>query len=217
MLVDKKIYNCNLYMFFPNTHKRYYPVITQPINGIAMPFKVIPTPITKSSGLTIPVDSPSLSVNYIPNYGMNMFNGIDYFNQPKFNLTNKPMKPEFIPAIQPTPFIVGAPIIKNNIMGPQMNGAIKIIFGSNIATLNIPYLYFRKVVNDIYYRALSDIDPLSPKITVRIIGMGIDTTIQTTLPKILEIIRHINTTYSGINYDYNGMKYDYEDMYRKLG
>lgn len=204
-------------MFFnPNPHKRYYPVITQPVNGIAMPFKVIPTPITKSAGLTVPVGSPALSVNYIPNYGMNLFNGIDYLNQPKFNLTNKPMKPEFIPAVMPTPFIMGAPIIKNNIMGPQMNGIIKIMFGSNVVTLNIPYLYFRKVVNDIYYRAF-DIDPLSPKITVRIVGLGIDTNIQTTLPKILEIIRHINTTYSGINYDYNGIKHNYDDIYVKLG
>jgi hypothetical protein len=191
--------------YYPYKVLNYYPV--QPM--------IQPMPIKKSSGLTIPLGTPSIGMNIIPTYGMNSTYGVDFYNSPQFNLSGKVDKPRFVSAAQP--IIIGPPIMKYNTFGPQVNGLIKIMFGSNVVSLNIPYVYFRKVVNDIYYRAFVGLNPTEAKITVRIIGLGVDTSIQTTLTKILEIIKYINATYSNIGYDFNGVSHSYDDMYVKLG
>jgi hypothetical protein len=77
-------------------------------------------------------------------------------------------------------------------------------------------MYFRKVINDIYYRAFTGLDESEPKISVGINGPGINTTIQTTPKKILEIIKYIENTYSGLNYTFNNTNYSYPDFYSKL-
>jgi hypothetical protein len=152
---------------------------------------IVPMQITKSQGLTI---SPQPPLNFSPQ-------PFD-FNQPAFGYSSKGKSPagNFIPA---SPFMMGAPIMKYGAY-QYGNGTITITFGNNIATLNIPYNCFRNVVNDIYNRAFVDLNPLEPKISVRISGMGIDTIIQTTLAKIHGIISYLNTTYNGIQYNCNG-------------
>ena len=208
--------------------KKFYLVKSEinPTTGGFIPYKVLnyfpqiqPIPIKKSMGLSIPIDSPSFGLNY----------GTNYLDQPQFNLSGKPTAPEFIPAFGATNIIpvmnypttnmpfIGPPIIKYSpLVNQKIPGLIKIIFGGNVISINIPYTYFRRVVNDIYYRAFDNVNDMEAKIIFRINGPGIDTNIKTTFSKMMEILRHIDTTYGNMNYNYNGISYEYSDLYSKL-
>ena len=186
--------------FIPYKVLNYYPSIIQPV----------PIPIKKTSGLSIPLGTPNLpAINY----------GSPYFNAPQVSLTGKPIPSQFISAINPLMYTptLGAPIIKYNLLAQhRTSGLLKIMIGSNIISINIPHMYFRKVINDIYYKAFTDIDETEPKISIVISGPGINTTIKTTLKQILKIIRYIEKTYGGLTYAYNGINYGYNNIYNRL-
>jgi hypothetical protein len=149
----------------------YYPSsYAQPFaQPYAQPF-IQPMPITKSPGLSL-----SLSSNTLPN-----FPSFPNPYGPQINLTGKPFKPQIIGATstlyspfgnpisgmstgqfaQNTQSMYGAPIIKYGpLAASNMPGTIKILFGNNIASINIPLIHFRNVINDIYSMALSNLNP----------------------------------------------------------
>jgi hypothetical protein len=186
--------------FIPYKVFNYSPSILQPM----------PIPINTSTGLSLPLESPSfIGSNY----------GYPYYNAPQVSLTGKPIPPQFMSAYNPMTYAptLGAPIIKYSpILQQRVPGIIKIVVGSNIIMINVPYMYFRQVINDIYYKAFNNLNETDAKIPVQISGPGIDTTIKTTSSKILEIVKYIENKYDGISYNYNGLDYRYPDFYRNL-
>jgi hypothetical protein len=154
--------------------------------------------------------SPGLTLNLAPPQTISPTLGFPF--APQFNLTGKPSEPVFVPNL---PVVMGAPIIKYGLL--PSNGTIRIMFGNNIISLNVPFTHFRRVVNDIYNMAFVNLDPTEPKITVRITGMGTDTTIQTTTTKMWEILNHLDSTYDNITYNHNNVNYSYGDIYSRFG
>ncbi len=217
--------------------KKFYVVKneTDPMTGGVIPYKVNyfppifgqqliqPMPITKSIGLSIPVESPAVfspMPNYFPGYG------------PQVNLTGKPFKPQVIGMsnsifspygtqivnpIGQQMITYGAPIIKYGpLLQQQTPGLIKLIIGDNIFSISIPFNYFRKVVNDIYDRAHINVKPEDIKTKIKFVSPIFNTTIDTTYTNAMAIIKHIENTYSNIGYAFNGMNYNYTDFSRKL-
>jgi len=164
----------------------YFPPMFQ--QPFMQPF-IQPMPITKSTGLSIPLESPlvfSPTPNYFPGYG------------PQVNLTGKPFGPEVIgmsssifsplgtqvvssyPQQIVNPYNYRMPIIK---YGPLTQGnpvSIKLIYNGNIFSIIVPYAYYRIIIEDIYSKAYKNIDSTDPKIRVQIVSPSLNTTIETT-------------------------------------
>ncbi|MCJ7636059.1 MAG: hypothetical protein MUO21_01065 [Nitrososphaeraceae archaeon] len=183
---------------------------------------VQPVPIRKSSELVIPVGGPQLSV-FSPVYSP-LHNPVSITRSisPIAPLGSQgcgtpimpstgcspvaPFSPFFSRAVSPinSGFMnirTGPPIIK---MSPMVNfgvnGIVKIISANTIYTINVPARYMRSVVNDIYLNSQIDLDPLQPKITFRIITPTIDSSLQTTPDRMIEIVKMINNKYTGLTY-----------------
>lgn len=113
-----------------------------------------------------------------------------------------PLPPQPLPVY---PFVVPkkaiVPIIK---LGPMISqnipGTVKIISENNIFTLNIPINNMRQVTDYIYTHAFNNIDPTKPKVTFRIITPTLDTQIQTTMDKMLDIVKGINQYFPTVTY-----------------
>ncbi len=225
--------------------KKFYVVKneTDPMTGGVIPYKVNyfpsgfgpqfiqPMPITKSTGISIPLESPFVS-SPMPNY----FPGLG----PQVNLTGKPFKPQVI-GMSSSIFSPYSPQVVNpfgqqlNTYGPQMNttfgapivkygpllqqkipGLIKLVIGGNVISVSVPFNYFRNVVNDIYARAYTNINPADPKIKIQLISPSLNTTIDTSYTNMMKIIKYIENTYGNIGYNYNGMNFNYADLRQKL-
>lgn len=191
---------------------------TEPLTGGILTYKVlnyypmmapVPIPVNTSSSLSIPLESDTLLPTFSP-----IFPGLE----PEVNLTGKPFEKRFVPNYFPM-VQYGAPIMKYSMAQRQVPGIINISFGQNNLSINVPYGYFRDVVNDIYYRAFDNVNDSEPKIAFNITGLGINTNIKTTYSKMMSIIRYINNKYSNINYIYNGQPYGYgayDTLYNQL-
>lgn len=93
------------------------------------------------------------------------------------------------------------PIVK---LSPMINagigGTVKIISPTTTYSINVPAMNMRSVVNDIYLNSQTNLNPLEQKITFRIITPTIDSSLQTTQEKMLEIVKMINNKYSNLTY-----------------
>lgn len=111
-------------------------------------------------------------------------------NKSLFNVSTTPT------TVIPAP-IFGPPIIKT---GPfyqqQMPGLIKVMVGSDIVNINIPFNQFRNIINDIYFRSQTNNTDL--KATFIINGPGLNTSIQTSYSNMVQILNHIRKTYGDV-------------------
>lgn len=152
-----------------------------PVNSIMQPMPIIPMPITKSQGVTISSESPT-----IPSY-------------PFFSPTNNVAISRT--AYYPDTPIYGPPIIKMSPMVSQnVPGTIQIISQDNIFTLNVPFKYIRDVTNYIWLNAQGNLDQTKPKVTFRVITPVLNTSVTSTFDRMVEIVKVINTRYSDIAY-----------------
>ena len=166
-----------------------------------------PMPITKSTGLSIPLESPlvfSPTPNYFPGYNA----------QPQVNLTGKPFGPQVIgmsntivspygtqavssyspQVVNPyssqvfnpyssqvvNPYNYRMPIIKYGSLVQGNPVSIKLIYANNVFSIIIPYAYYRIIIEDIYSKAYKNIDSTDQKIRVQIVSPSLNTTIETT-------------------------------------
>lgn len=148
---------------------------------------VRPMPIQKSPEFII---SPSVGPMFpttLPGYG------------PTLSLSGK-MPPQLLSASNTLVNPYGPPIIK---MGPlvQSGAPGKIIITSNIGahTLHVPPTDFRNVINYIYYNAFNGLGNV-PKVKFNVIAPGINSNVETTQEKMLEILKTINDNYPGVIY-----------------
>lgn len=168
----------------------YFPSMFQ------QPF-IQPMPITKSPGLSIPLESPLV---FSPM--SNIFSG--YTPQPQVNLTGKPFEPQIIgmsssifspygtqvvnayPQVV-SPYDYRMPIIKYGSLLQGRPIPIKLIYLGNEISIIVPYNNYRTVIADIYSKAHYNIAPTEPKIRVQIVSPSLNTVIETTYTNLEKI------------------------------
>ncbi len=177
-----------------------------------------PIPIRKSSELVVPVGGPQLGVvspvfspvsitKSIAPLSPTLSPGCGQAIMPSTGCSSAPLSPIFSRSASP----LGQTIINRPTFGPPIiklapminmgvNGIVKIIGPNAVYTINVPPTLMRSVVNDIYLNSQVDLDPLQPKFTFRIITPTIDSSIRTTLDRMIEIVKMINSKYSGLSY-----------------
>lgn len=117
-------------------------------------------------------------------------------------LPTSPLPPSYNPLLSPQ---FTSPIIKvSQLQNQGIPATIQIISANNIFTINVPFDKLRDVVNYIYLNinnnVPTNINPNQPQVSFRIITPTLDTTIHTTMDKMLEIVRTINMQYPSVTY-----------------
>lgn len=177
----------------PHKVLEYLPV-TQPLYPIQTTLQ--PVPITKSQGLTLNLNSPEL----YPLSPLSPIIPTTTFVNPNVSVSRTVIAQNPIISNFDASTVYGPPIIKSSILTSNSNAIILIQSGTDAFSLNIPMMYLRDVTNCIWANAQIGLNPLHPKTTFRIKTPVLDTGIATTYDRMIEMIRKINQTYSGVTY-----------------
>lgn len=129
-----------------------------------------------------------------------------------------PMGPMLTQPFVPTGAnIMGSPILASNVLIPN-NITIRIIGPFDEFYIRVPFRYMRNVIDDLYFMIAEKKVDDNRKVAFNIISPTLNTTINTSVQNMVDVIKKINDKYSSyLNYAYpDGRRTRFRDVWNGL-